>query len=94
MAIIAFIDMLIVRRNPARSRRKRSTQGAVASLKEKQVQGLSISKFRSKEGFSAESKRIGIERFGGTHHKILRTHLVRNSCSGKKTAISGRYPKR
>ena len=40
--------------------------------------GLCISKFRSKEVYSAESWRIGIERFGGTHQKILRMHLVRN----------------
>ena len=37
--------------------------------------------------------RIEIERFGGTHHKILRTHLVPNSKSGKKRAISWSYSK-
>ena len=35
-----------------------------------------------------------IERLGGTRYKILRTHLVRNSNSGKKRAMSRRYPKK
>ena len=35
MAVIACIDMLIVKRNPARSPKSESTQGAVAILKEK-----------------------------------------------------------
>ena len=40
MQIIDCIDMLMVRRNPARSRRKRVfIQGAVVILKEKKVQG-------------------------------------------------------
>ena len=55
---------------------------------------LCISKFRSKEVYSAESWANEIERFGGTRLKILRTHLVRSSNSGKKRAISRRYPKR
>ena len=38
-AIIACIDMLMLRRNPARSRRKEVTQGAVAILRQKKVQG-------------------------------------------------------
>ena len=45
---------------------------------------MCTSKFRSKEFYSAESWANEIERFGGTHHKILRTHLVRNSILGKK----------
>ena len=88
MAIIACILMLMVRS------KSESTQGAVAILKEKKGPRLSISKFRSKEVYSAESWANKIGRFGGTREKIFRTHLVRNSNWGKKRAISRRYPKR
>ena len=94
VVIIACVDMLMVIRNPARSQRKKVTQGAVAILRQKKSPRLCISTFRSKEVYSVVSWGNGIERIGGTHHKILRTHVVRNSNSGKKRAISRRYPKR
>ena len=59
---------------PIKKSKKESTQGAVAILKEK---------IQSKEVYSAESWANENERFDGTHHIILRTHLVRNSNSGK-----------
>ena len=69
--------------------KKESTQGAVAILRQKKkVQGC-VSKFRSKEVYSVESWANEIERFGGTHHKILGTHVVRNSNSGKKGPSRG-----
>ena len=43
---------------------------------------------------SAESWANELARFGGTRFTILGTHLVRSSNSGKKRAISRRYPKR
>ena len=64
------------------------------SERKKKGPRLCVSKFRSKEVYPAESWANEIARFGGTHHKILRTHVVRNSNSGKKSAITGRYPKR
>ena len=94
MARVACVDMLMVSRNPERSRGKRVLQGAVANLRQKNGPRLCVSKFRSKEVYSAESWANEIGRFGGTHHKILRTHLVRNSNSGEKRAISGPYPKK
>ena len=78
MAIVACFDMLMMRRNPPRGREKKGTQGAVAILKGKKGPRLSISELRSNEFYSTENWRIGIERFGGTHHEILRMHLVRN----------------
>ena len=39
MAMVACIDMLMVRRNPAGGPRSESTQGAVTILKEKKIQG-------------------------------------------------------
>ena len=90
MAIIACID----REKPSKKSRKESTQGAVAILRGKKGPSLCISKFRSKEVYSAESWANEIERFGGTHHKIFKTRLVRNSNLGNKRAILRRYPKR
>ena len=52
MAVTACIDMLMVRRNPARSRRKRVLK---EQLRRKRGPRLCISKFRSKEVYSAES---------------------------------------
>ena len=45
---------------------------------------LCVSKFRSKEVYSAKNWANEIERFGGTRYKIPSKHLVRNSNSGKK----------
>ena len=86
--MVAWTDMLMVRRNPARSRRK-STQGAVAILRQKKGPRLCISKFRSKEVYSSEIWANEIERFGGTHHKILGTNVVRNSNSERKGPPQG-----
>ena len=79
--------------NPARGREKKVLKEQLLFWGKKGPR-LCISKLRSKEVSSAQSRRIGIERFGGTHHKILRTRVVRNSNSGKRRAISRRYPKR
>ena len=84
MAIVACIDMLMVRRRKS-------------ELKEQLrfwVQGCVSQKLRSTEVHSAESWANEIERFGGTQHKILRTRMVRTSNSGRKRATSRRYPKR
>ena len=72
---------------PSKRSRKERTQRAVAILRQKKGPRLCISKFRSNEVYSTESWASEIERSGGTHHKILRAHLVRNSNSGKKRAI-------
>ena len=93
MAIVAYFDMLMVR-GTQREVEQEGIQGTVAFMRRKKSPRLCMSKFRSKEVYSAESWRIGIARFGGTHHKILRTRLVRNSNLGKNRAISRRYPKR
>ena len=79
---------------PSKRSKSESAQGAVAILNKKKGPRLCISKFRSKEVYSAESWANEIERFGGARHKIPRTHLVRSSHSGKKRTISRRYPKR
>ena len=76
VAIVAYFDMLTVTRNPARGREKKVLK--VAIMRRKKGPRLCISKFRSNEFNFAESWVIGIERFGGTHQKILRMRLVRN----------------
>ena len=60
-----------------RVRKEEGTQGAVAIMRKKKRPRLCIWRLRSNEFFSTESWRIGIERFGGTHHEILGMHLVR-----------------
>ena len=75
---------------PSKRSKSQSTQGAVAILKEQKFQGFASQNSRSKEVYSAKSWANEIERFGGTHYKILRTHLVRSSNSGKNWAISRR----
>ena len=77
MAKVVCIDTLMVRRNPARSRKK-STQGAVANLEEKKRSEV-VNLKNSDPKKSILRKAGEVERFGGTHHKILRTHVVRNS---------------
>ena len=77
MAIVAYFDILTVRRNPARGPEKEGTQGSVAILKEK-IQGCVSQNSDPMNSILTESCRIGIERFGGTHPEILRAHLVRN----------------
>ena len=72
---------------PSKRSKRESTQGAVAILRQKKSPRLGISKFRSKEVYSTKIWASEIARFGGTHHKIPMTHLVRNSNSGKKRAI-------
>ena len=47
---------------------------------------LCISRLRSNEFYSTESWRIGIERFGGTHHEIPRTHLAQDRIRERKKA--------
>ena len=61
----------------ARVRKEEGTQGAGAIVRRKKRPRLCISRLRSNEFYSTESGRIGIERFGGTHHEILGMHLVR-----------------
>ena len=90
VVIAANIDMLMVRSNLSAKSRNEGTQGAVAILREKKKSPrLCISKFRSNEFYSTESKRIGIERFGGTHHEILRMHLVRTKFGERKGQSGG-----
>ena len=61
----------MVRSNFSAVSRKEGTQGTVALLKKKKKRPrLCTSKLRSNEFCSAESWRIGIERFGGTHLKF------------------------
>ena len=78
---------------PSKRSKSESTQRTISIPKEKKGPKLCISKFRSKEVYSAESWANEIERFGGTCFQILRTHLVRSSNSGKKR-VSRRCPKR
>ena len=79
---------------PSKRSKKEGTQGAVAILKENKVQGcVSHNSDPKKSIYSTECWRIEIERFVGTHLKILRKHLVPNSKSGKKRAIWRSYPK-
>ena len=92
MAIIACIDMLVVKRNPAKKWKKESTQGAGAILKEKGPR-LYL-KTQIQKVYSAESWANEFERFGGTHHKNSQDDLERKTNPGKKRAISREYPKR
>ena len=92
VAIVANIDMLMVRRNLA-GRRKEGTQEAVAILKENNVQGCASHNSDPKKSTLRKAGEFEIESFGETHYKILRTHLVPNSESGKKRDISRSYPK-
>ena len=59
---------------PSKRSKRESTQGAVAILKQRSPR-LCISKFRSEEVYSTETWASQIERFGGTHHKILKTEF-------------------
>ena len=65
MATIACIDMLMVRRNPARCRKVRVLKEQLRFCKKKCLR-LCGSKFKSKEVYFAESWANEIERFGGT----------------------------
>ena len=69
MAIVAYIDVLKVRRNLSARSRQEGTQGTVAVLKTKRPRSC-ISRLGSNEYCSVESWRIGIERFCGTHLKF------------------------
>ena len=70
IAIVAYVDKLMVRATSARGREE-GTQGAVAALKKKKKRRrLCNTKIRSNEHHSVESWRIGNERFGGTHLKF------------------------
>ena len=60
----------------ARSKKK-VRQGAVAMMR-RRTKGFRISKLRSNEFCSIGKLKNWIERFGGTHLKILRMHLVQN----------------
>ena len=66
----------------------RGTQGAVAILRDEKSPRLCISKLRSNEFYSSESWRVGIERFGETHHEILGMHLLRTKIR-ERTGQSG-----
>ena len=75
-------------KKPSARPRKEGTQGAVAILRQKNPR-LCISRLRSNEFYSTESWRIGIERFGGTHHEVFRMHLVRNWIRERKGQSGG-----
>ena len=79
MAIVACFDMLTVTEAQREfEKKKEGAQGASCCSEKKKRARLCISRLRSNEFFSTECCRIGIERFGGTHQKILRMHLVQN----------------
>ena len=92
IARIVCIDMLMVRRIPARGRKVRVLKEQLRFWKKKRSKVVYL-KIQMKEVCSAECWANELERFDGTRYKILRTHLVRSSNSGKKRAISRRYPK-
>ena len=84
VAFVAYIDMPMVRSNSSSRSRKEGVQGAVAILRRKRVQGcVSQNSLRYHEFYSTETKRIGIERFGGTHHEVLGCSWCETN-SGKK----------
>ena len=90
MATVAYIDLLTVRSNLSARSRKEGTQGSVAILKEKEERPrLCVSRLGSNEFYSTERWRIGMERFGGTHQKILRMHLVQNWIRERKRQSGG-----
>ena len=64
--------------NSARGREKKVLKDKLLFWERRKRPRLCISRLRSNEFYPTESWRIGIERFGGTHQKILRMHLVQN----------------
>ena len=73
---------------PSKKSKKESTQGAVAILRQQRVQGCASHKSDPKKSFLRKAGQTRLNASARTHHKILRTHVVRNSNSGKKRAIS------
>ena len=71
----------------------RGREKKVLSYSEGKNPRLCISRLRSNEFYSMESWRIGIERFG-THHEILRMHLVQDRIRERKKQIWRQNPKR
>ena len=86
VAFVAFFDT-------ARGREKKYSRSSFYS-KGKKSPRLCISRRRSNEFYSTESWKIGIERFGGTHHEILGMHLVRNKFRERKGQSGRIIPKR
>ena len=62
---------------PSKRSTKESTQGAVAILKHRRVPGCVSRISDPKRSILRKAGEVKRERFGGTHRKILRTHLVR-----------------
>ena len=65
-------------RKPSASSKRRRYSRISCYCERKTSQRLCISRLGSNEFYSTESWRIGIERFCGTHQKILGVHLVQN----------------
>ena len=76
-------------KKPSKMSKSESTQGAVAILIEKKVQGCVFQNSDPKKSFLRKAGQTRL-----TRCTILRTHLVRSSNSGKKRSISRRYPQR
>ena len=72
---------------PSKRSKKDCTQGEQLPFWERIVQGCVSPNSDPKKSIPRKAWELRLERFGGTHHKILRTHLVRNSNSGHKRAI-------
>ena len=91
VAFVAFIHTLMVRSNLSARSRKEGSQGSVAILREKESKVVYL---KTNEFYSTESLRIGIERFGRTHHEILEMHLVQNKIRERKGQSGGTIQKR
>ena len=72
----------------ARGRRRRYSRNR-CYLEKKRRSKVVYLRLRSNAFFSMKSWRIGTERFGGTHLKILRMHLVQNWIRERKRQSGG-----
>ena len=79
---------------PSKRSKSESTQGAVAILKEKKVQGCVSQNSNPKKSTLRKAGQTRLNASAGHVVKFCGRHLVRSSISVKKRAISRRYPKR
>ena len=94
MAKNANSDTTMLRRRPARSRRKGSAKGSVAVLKKKSKLWLCTSRFLSEEVHSIRKvRKMGSNASAGDTVKFSGWDLAPNQNSGKKRATSRSYPK-
>ena len=93
VAFVAFFDMLMVRSNLSARSRKEGTQGAVAFLREKKVQGCVSQKSDPMNSFLRKVEELGLNASAG-HTWNSQDAPGTQFHSGKKGAIWRNYLKK